>query len=223
MVDPESIRAPRCDHSETDPPLAIGPATNGRPHIDSPWNLHCRRSAKLLLVLVIVGLATNTGLKIWSLVTSPKPQVILSGTTATYSWQFVDKFPADLADELHFLLAESRLQAETTIDLNKDLSPSISGAAVTIDTREGPTEAMADVISDSRSGRLARYDDTGKIIAFGVNIPLTFSELVADVEVNCTAVISDKAERSVIFTPNNGTRWKCLLIEGDTGDSFLLC
>ncbi len=222
MVDPDSLQALRSDQSETDPPSAIGPAINERPHVDLAWNIHCRRIGKLLLVLIIAGLAINTGLKIWSLVAPPEPQVILSGTTATSSWQFVEEFPADLADELHFLLTDSETAA-TIFDLNNDMSPGISATTRTIDTWEGPTEAMADVSTVPRSGRLARYDDAGKIIAFGVNTPLTFAELVAVVELNCTAVISDAVERSVIFSSQNGRRWKCLLIEGDTPDSFLLC
>ncbi len=223
MVDPDSLQALRSDQSETDPPSTIGPAINERPHVDLAWNLRCRRIGKLLLVLIIAGLAINTGLKIWSLVASPEPQVILSGTTATSSWQFVEEFPADLADELHFLLTDSGSQAATIFDLNNDMSPGISATTRPIDTWEGPPEAMADAASVPHSGRLARYDDAGKIIAFGVNTPLTFAELVADVELNCTAVISDEAERFVIFSSKNGTRWKCLLIEGDTPDSFLLC
>jgi len=176
-----------------------------------------------MLVLMIAGLALNTGLQLWSVVTSPASRVDLDGTTANASWQFVDDFPPELADELHFILNDSGAWPEASLDRNEAMSQPSTTQVYNINALGGQTEQLVAVGSVSLAGRLARFDHAGNVVAFGVNTPLTFPELVADVKLNCGDVIRDEVETTVSFTSKNGTRWKCLLIEGDSEDSFVIC
>lgn len=172
---------------------------------------------------MIAGLSFNTGVGLWSLLTPPASSVIFSGATATASWQFVDEFPLELTDELHFILADSRVRPEASIEHIKIVSQPLSTLDRSIDAMGGPSECLEDGATVSLPGQLAKYDNAGRITAIGVNTRLTLQELATCVRFNCGAVIRDDEESSFSFTSKTGTHWKCLFIEGDFEDSFLLC
>ena len=196
---------------------------HGKPQGYSAWYRRSTGIAKSFLVLLIAGLALNTGIQIWSLVTLPAASVVLSGTTAVAAWQFVDEFPPQLTDELHFILTDSGVRSDTPSGHQELLSPLSSRSYPGIDALGGAIKSLVDINAVSLRSRLARFDRAGKLLAFGAGTPLTFRELVGQVKLSCSDVISDDVERTVSFNSKNGTRWECLFIEGDSDDSFLVC
>ena len=179
--------------------------------------------AKWLLVLTIVGLGADTGFRLWSLGKEPAPDIALNGTTSATPWQFVDKFPTEITDELHFILIDSETPIPASTTRDDDLPPTLLALDRILDPGGLSTESLMAVGATSPVGRLARYSSAGKITAFGINSHMTFFDMTVRVISHCGVAISDEFERSVSFTSKNGTHWKCLLIDGDSEDRFLLC
>jgi len=193
------------------------------PAESSTWSFRLSLIARCLLLLLIAALLLNIAATMRSLARPSASGDEAGPLTEATPWQFVDRFPTDVAEEFHFLLSDSESVPVTGLGAESGISRAAETADLRIKALGGTEDDLLNAELMSGAVLLVRYDNAGQLSGLCGNTRLTFSDLVAVIGSYCSSQECDPSRNTICLTTKSGEQWQCFYSSDDQGVSSIVC